>query len=245
MSDTKTPSFYERLATVQVALKVPKSQQNSFGNYSYRSAEDILEAVKPLLPENRLTLLLSDDVVNIGQRFYVRAHARVVDTLNPETFHEVTAFAREDEDKKGMDGSQITGTASSYARKYALNGLFLIDDTKDADTDEHHTQTASGASKPAPQPTVSSRPASPAPTQGKAPPQGLTPETTEAGICEIDGRVVQGKSVYWSLKKCDGHVYCYDHQQDYKAGTLTDPNEQPNRPTIEEELHGFMPEEYR
>lgn len=127
----------KKLVDVQSKLKAPKSQYNSFGKYKYRSAEDILEAVKPLLAENGLLLWLSDEVVQIGERFYVKATA----TLQGEDGTvSVTAYAREDEDKKGMDGSQITGTASSYARKYALNGLFLIDDNKDADTDAYKQQ---------------------------------------------------------------------------------------------------------
>ena len=128
----------EQLKNVQSKLKAPKGQYNSFGKYKYRSCEDILEAVKPLLAEEGLILTLSDEVVWIGDRFYVRATATVENT-DGEVRHNA-AYAREEEAKKGMDGSQITGTSSSYARKYALNGLFLIDDTKDADTDEHVKQ---------------------------------------------------------------------------------------------------------
>lgn len=119
------------LTEIQKRLKAPKSNYNSFGKYNYRSCEDILEAVKPLLGDNTLTL--SDEVVQIGDRIYVKATAVFRDGV---TETRVSAFAREAESKKGMDESQVTGTASSYARKYALNGLFLIDDTKDADTDE-------------------------------------------------------------------------------------------------------------
>lgn len=119
------------LTEIQKKLKAPKSNYNSFGKYNYRSCEDILEAVKPLLGDNTLTL--SDEVVQIGDRIYVKATAVFRDG---STETRVSAFAREAESKKGMDESQVTGTASSYARKYALNGLFLIDDTKDADTDE-------------------------------------------------------------------------------------------------------------
>lgn len=119
------------LTEIQKKLKAPKSNYNSFGKYNYRSCEDILEAVKPLLGDN--TLILSDEVVQIGDRIYVKATAVFRDGA---TETRVSAFAREAESKKGMDESQVTGTASSYARKYALNGLFLIDDTKDADTDE-------------------------------------------------------------------------------------------------------------
>lgn len=136
-----------KLVEIQKKLKAPKGQYNNFGKYKYRSCEDILEAVKPILAENGCTLTLSDEIVLIGDRFYVKATARLKgDNLCEETI----AYAREDLDKKGMDGSQITGTASSYARKYALNGLFCIDDTKDADTDEYANQTKKPAQKTAP-----------------------------------------------------------------------------------------------
>ena len=113
-----------------------KSQYNSFGKYKYRSCEDILESVKPLLEKYKVTIILSDKLEQIGERYYIRAKAILIDTESNNSI-ENTAYAREEEVKKGMDGSQITGTASSYARKYALNGLFLIDDTKDADTDAY------------------------------------------------------------------------------------------------------------
>lgn len=130
----------EKLAAVQRELKAPKGQFNSFGKYKYRSCEDILEALKPVLGKHGCAVTLSDEVVQVGERFYIRATASIMDCESGERAFN-TAFAREDADKKGMDGSQITGTASSYARKYALNGLFLIDDTKDADTDAYHEQT--------------------------------------------------------------------------------------------------------
>lgn len=120
------------LQTIQQELKAPKSNFNSFGKYSYRSCEDILEAVKPLLGES--TLVLSDEIVEVGGRVYVKAEATFTDG---DKIVKVHAFAREAEQKKGMDEAQITGSASSYARKYALNGLFLIDDTKDADTQDN------------------------------------------------------------------------------------------------------------
>lgn len=126
------------LTKIQSELKAPKNQYNSFGKYKYRSCEDILEAVKPLLTKYNATLTLSDEAVAVGNRIYIKAVAMFAADGVEAT---VTAFAREAETKKGMDDSQITGTASSYARKYALNGLFLIDDTKDADTDEHGGKT--------------------------------------------------------------------------------------------------------
>lgn len=133
-------TIYQKLLEVQAALKAPKGQYNSFGKYKYRSCEDILEAVKPLLKEIGVCLILKDEVEKIETRYYVKATAKFVDIETGE-YEEGSAYAREDESKKGMDGSQITGTASSYARKYCLNGLFLIDDTKDADTDEYSRQT--------------------------------------------------------------------------------------------------------
>lgn len=130
----------EKLLKIQIELKAPKGQYNSFGKYKYRSCEDILEAVKPLLQENKCTLTIRDDMEQIGDRYYIKATAILADTEADNSIITNTAYAREEESKKGMDGSQITGTASSYARKYALNGLFLIDDTKDADTDEFKEQ---------------------------------------------------------------------------------------------------------
>lgn len=132
-------SVYEKLSKVQTELKAPKGQYNSFGKYKYRSCEDILEAVKPLNAKHGVVLTVGDEVVEISNRFYVKATATFVDIESGEKIIN-TALAREDDAKKGMDGSQITGTASSYARKYCLNGLFCIDDTKDADTDEYRHQ---------------------------------------------------------------------------------------------------------
>ena len=128
----------EKLIKIQSELKAPKNQNNTFGKYKYRSCEDILEAVKPLLSRDGLLLTLTDTIEQIGNRFYIKATVKLTD--GTETV-ENTAYAREEETKKGMDGSQVIGTSSSYARKYALNGLFCIDDTKDADTDEYKTET--------------------------------------------------------------------------------------------------------
>lgn len=129
----ENPTLAEKLLAVQAELKAPKSQYNNFGKYAYRNAEDIVEAVKPLAKKHGVLLTLSDEVVIIGERTYIRATAKVTDINDNEKFIETNAYAREPENKKGMDESQITGAASSYARKYALNGLFAIDDTKDAD----------------------------------------------------------------------------------------------------------------
>ena len=138
--------LYAALMAVQADLKAPKGQHNSFGKYDYRSAEDIIEAVKPLLKENGLFLTMSDDIVQIGDRYYVKATVKVVDIVTGESV-QTSALAREAAQKKGMDESQVTGTASSYARKYALNGLFAIDDNRDADTDEYARQTRGSANE--------------------------------------------------------------------------------------------------
>lgn len=130
-------TIYEKLKIIQTKLKAPKGQYNNFGRYNYRSLEDITEAVKPLLDEVGAVLTITDDIVLIGDRFYVKATAYLVGTQKDDGLVSVVAFARESEDKKGMDSSQVTGAASSYARKYALNGLFAIDDTKDTDTEEY------------------------------------------------------------------------------------------------------------
>lgn len=128
--------IYKKLNAIQVSLKAPKNQRNSFGNYNYRSCEDILEAVKPLLKDNSCVLLLKDEIVNAGGKNYVKATATLVDFDGDTVCCE--AYAREPDSKKGMDDSQITGATSSYARKYALNGLFAIDDNKDADSTNTH-----------------------------------------------------------------------------------------------------------
>lgn len=122
-----------KLMNIQQKLKAPKGQYNSFGKYSYRSCEDILEAVKPLLKKEKVVLTISDELQYIGNRYYIKATATLIDTESEVTISN-SAYAREEETKKGMDGSQITGASSSYARKYALNGLFGIDDNKDSDT---------------------------------------------------------------------------------------------------------------
>lgn len=134
-------SITAKLEEIQQKLKAPKDKYNSFGKYSYRSCESILEAAKPVLAELHCTITLEDEMVQLGDRFYLKATAKITDSETGESC-ETTAYAREPAAKKGMDDSQITGTASSYARKYALNGLLAIDDTKDADTDEY---AASGA----------------------------------------------------------------------------------------------------
>ena len=143
----------EKLKAIQTELKAPKNLYNKFGNYSYRNAEGICEAVKPFLEKYNVALVIWDEVIEIGGRIYVKAYARIMDcesSKNPteatatEDYITATAYARECESKKGMDDAQITGATSSYARKYALNGLFLLDDTKDVDTEEYQAQSKSG-----------------------------------------------------------------------------------------------------
>ena len=148
MTKIQEMSFLQRINLAQTELKAPKGQFNKFGNFKYRSAEDILEAVKPVNLKYFLHLDVKDDIVMIGDRIYVKAICTLSDVNGEEEPIVVTAFAREPLNKKGMDDSQITGTASSYARKYALNGLYLIDDTKDADTDEHRNQQDNAPAQP-------------------------------------------------------------------------------------------------
>lgn len=143
-----TKTLQQKLIEIQAELKAPKSQFNKFGGYNYRNCEDILEAVKPLCAKHEIVPLLSDEIVLIGERYYVKAVAKVTDGKDEII---TTAFARESLDKKGMDESQITGSASSYARKYALNGLFCIDDTKDTDFMDN-SQSKKAAPAPATKP---------------------------------------------------------------------------------------------
>ena len=153
-----------KLNAIQIELKAPKNLYNSFGKYKYRNAEGICEAVKPLLDKYKTVLTISDDIVEVGGRIYVKATATIIDTesdtkskMESDGFistkinkFEVTAYAREADDKKGMDAAQVTGATSSYARKYALNGLFLLDDTKDVDSEEYQSQAKSGGKKATP-----------------------------------------------------------------------------------------------
>ena len=130
-------NVYMKLVEVQSELKAPKSQFNKFGNYAYRNCEDILEALKPILNKVKAIVNISDEVVLVGERYYIKATVKFIDAETGEIV-EASAMAREEENKKGMDASQLTGSTSSYARKYALNGLFAIDDTKDSDTTNTH-----------------------------------------------------------------------------------------------------------
>lgn len=147
----------QELQIIQAKLKAHKGQYNSFGGFKYRSLEDIFEAVKPLLAETQTTLVVGDEIVLIGERYYVCATA----TLTNQKGEQVTnkAYAREDKEKSKMDASQMTGSASSYARKYALNGLFCIDDTKDADTDEYTKVQEAKGKKPTAKASAPAQPA--------------------------------------------------------------------------------------
>lgn len=156
MAKTEKTVEVSELVYIQSSLKAPKNQYNNFGGYSYRNCEDIMEAVKPLLKETNCSLIVSDEIVQVGDRFYIKATATLRTSRGEQ--YQNTAFAREALAKKGMDESQVTGAASSYARKYALNGLFCIDDTKDADTlnsNKEYTQPVQQTQTAAqPQPTV-------------------------------------------------------------------------------------------
>lgn len=139
-------TIYEKLSQLQNTLKVPKNQYNEFGKYYFRNCDDIMEATKPLCKDLKCLIICEDDLVQVGERYYVRALARLIDLETGEGMS-VSAFAREEETKKGMDASQITGAASSYARKYALNGLLQLDDTKDADSNEYSKMTSKAIKK--------------------------------------------------------------------------------------------------
>ena len=191
--EKKEKTIYEKLLAVQNELKAPKDKRNNFGGYNYRSCESILEAVKPLLQEQGLMLTIKDEVVNIGDRYYVRATA-LLDDISSNGEIAITALAREEEAKKGMDASQITGTASSYARKYALNGLFLIDDTKDADTDEFHRTTQENGQKT----NVATQPNQP-PAKKIALTQKIVDEKLKFILEQTDKETV--KNIYLNLSK--------------------------------------------
>lgn len=139
-------AIYEKLLNIQSELKAPKNQTNNFGRYNYRSCEDILEAVKPILKKEKCVVIVNDEIEHVDNRFYVKATISLVDVESGEIIAS-SAYAREEENKKGMDSSQVTGASSSYARKYALNGLFAIDDTKDSDVTNSREENESSASQ--------------------------------------------------------------------------------------------------
>ena len=196
-------NIYEKLSAIQAELKAPKNQHNSFGNYNYRSCEDILENVKPICRKNRTTLVLSDTLENIGERYYIKATAELID-LDEKASIQVSAFAREEESKKGMDGSQVTGASSSYARKYALNGLFNIDDTKDSD------YTNGIGSQAAPQQQKAPAPKATYPAKQSAP--TIAPDGEFQPTCANCGKPITVKVHDYSAKKF-GTPLCMDCQK--------------------------------
>ena len=175
-------SIHAKLLAIQSKLHVPKNQKNSFGNYNYRSCEDILEALKPLLNEQGLTLVIFDSIELVGTRFYVKATVQVGDGTSESV--SVTAYAREEETKKGMDGAQITGSASSYARKYALNGLFCIDDTKDSDSMDNAPKAPARAPNAPAKPVTKPAVPPPAPAKDESSPALAIDITEIARLCK-------------------------------------------------------------
>ncbi|WWQ70304.1 essential recombination function protein [Escherichia phage mEp013] len=179
--------LHKKLWTIQQTLNAPKGQYNKFGGYSYRSAEDILEAVKPLL--QNVTLMVSDEIVLIGDRYYVKATATLSDG---EDSISATAFAREEKEQKGMTAGQLTGATSSYARKYALNGLFCIDDAKDLDTDAYAKQTGQ-------QPRQQKNTPKQQPQQQKAQPN---PDEVLARFCDAAAKAPDANKLREIFGKC-------------------------------------------
>lgn len=225
MADTKKLSntelsLSEKLNRIQVELKAPKDKLNKFGGYNYRSAEGILEALKPLLKTYGVYVTLSDEIVEVGGRVYVKATACLSDTKSADGFNEVkiaTAYAREAESKKGMDEAQVTGATSSYARKYALNGLFLLDDTKDADTDEYALQTKTEPKKVAP--------------AVKAP---------AALICERCGKLISNSGKFPASKVAESTKAQFGKQMCFECGKATKAErEKPTESVVMEDLGGL------
>lgn len=193
-------SIYKKLSAVQAELKAPKGQFNSFGKYKYRSCEDILEAVKPLLAKHELGMTISDYIMSHEGRVYVRAEVEVFDFDG--NIISVQAQAREEDSKKGMDASQVTGATSSYARKYALNGMFLIDDTKDSDaTNTHGNETTTTPGR--------------VPVGGAAARDAIAEEESEAGLSIMDKAVAY-------LKAARNRTEAYDSVMKHYGQQLTD-----------------------
>ena len=225
MADTKKLSntelsLSEKLNRIQVELKAPKDKLNKFGGYNYRSAEGILEALKPLLKTYGVYVTLSDEIVEVGGRVYVKATACLSDTKSADGFNEVkiaTAYAREAETKKGMDEAQATGATSSYARKYALNGLFLLDDTKDADTDEYALQTKTEPKKTAP-----------------------APKASVALICERCGKPISSAGKFPASKVAESTKAQFGKQMCFECGKATKAErEKPTESVVMEDLGGL------
>ena len=185
-------NVYEKLMNIQNELVAPKGQFNSFGKYHYRSCEDIVEALKPLLAKYKATLTITDEIVLIGDRHYVKATATLIDVEKGEKV-ETTAYAREAESQKGMDLSQLTGSTSSYARKYALNGLFAIDDTKDSDYTNTREKAKDKPNKPVSNPKDK-------------------PKTEVKLYCSSCGTVIKENVALYSKQKF-GKILCMDCQK--------------------------------
>ena len=175
-------TYMPELTVIQSELKAPKNQHNNFGNFNYRSAEDILEALKPILKKHNCNIVITDSIKQVGDRYYVKA--KVTLTNNTGQTVESIAYAREEENKKGMDMSQTTGSCSSYARKYALNGMFAIDDNKDSDALPGETKQ--------PKPTMAQPKVQPKPTQPTQPTQANPQLATPAQIQYIQGLGYKG-----------------------------------------------------
>ena len=192
-------TIYEKLQKIQLELDVPKNQFNAFGKYNYRSCEDILAAVKPVAAKHGCVVKVSDDMIEVGGRCYIEAAAWLIDiAVEPNADNEVpstfaTGYAREEETKKGMDGAQITGSASSYARKYALNGLFCLDDTKDPDSTNKHGKNGDDL------PHVSDEEIA----------------ATFAGCEKCGAEMTEGQKAT-SRKNYDDHLYCLDCRKEVK-----------------------------
>ena len=189
---TEQKTNWQTLLDIQQELRVPKGQYNDFGKYKYRSCEDILEAVKPILAEHGATITLTDELVLIGERYYIKATATLHTGAMPIT---ATAYAREDEEKRGMSAEQVTGSCSSYARKYALSALLLLDDTKDADTNEQHVERQA-KSRQIRKETGN---------KGKNAPDGNG--TNNGYFCEVCGKEVSEGYALKSIAKV-GHIFC-------------------------------------
>jgi len=199
-------TIYEKLMTIQQKLNAPKNQRNSFGNYNYRSCEDILEALKPLLKETKTVINLSDKVEAVGDRVYIHATATLVDIEGGEVVFS-DAYAREEADKKGMDASQVTGAASSYARKYALNGLFAIDDNKDADATNTHSKEAKKSA-----PKAEDVPMEDLPFTFRDEPGGEPAVFSGKKVCSVCGAEMTDKVADYSKQKF-GKYLCYNCQK--------------------------------
>lgn len=205
-----------KLQKIQQELSAPKNQKNSFGNYNYRSCEDILQAVKPLLNDTGTVLNLMDEMVEVGGRVYVKATVTLLESETGRAIASAVAFAREEESKKGMDASQVTGAASSYARKYALSGLFAIDDNKDSDATNDGSSRPANTLREVPKPATRQAPPPPdiAPAPGESPDGQYICDCCGMPISPVkkkNGEVWSPKMIAsWSIAEFDGRQYCSD-----------------------------------